>query len=189
MRYKEIETKHSAKKINLEDFEKVCKSWGSVTGMSRPESYDHYYHRGGPGNLRHRECDKDPQLTAKEKTQSDDNFCRREANVHLAPGVDQRETIEELASILKFDRKFSIFKVSHIVWYEKFNTVYYIVYKDSSKKKELGRFIEVEMSEEYDWNSKREAWELLKKIEKKLSPLGISAKTRIKKSLYEMYRT
>jgi adenylate cyclase class IV len=189
MRFTEIETKYSAKKIALAQFQKVCRSWGGVIGTSRPESYDHYFHNKGPAQVRHRECGRDPQLTVKAKMKKGNNFRRREANVHLAPGVDNRGVIEEMASILNLNRKFSIFKESHIIWFEKFNTVYYIVYSDSSKKKELGRFIEIEMSEDYAWSSEEEAWQLLIKIEKRMAPLGIKAKKRIKKSLYEMYRT
>ncbi len=187
----EIETKYNAKDISLFDF-RVANLTVLGPAYNTPKhatigSYDHYAHSDGPEQLRHRDG-PDPQLTAKAKTSETNNFRRREANVHLAPGVDQTATVNELCSILGLTKRFSLYKDSEIFWYDRFNTVYYVIYEDATKTKELARYIEIEMSETHPWESEEQAWQELQAIERHLSTIGITPQRRVRKSLFELFR-
>lgn len=191
MEFIEVETKYNAKKIKLSDFKAINDySLGLFYGHPRfrqVASYDHYFHKNGKHPMRHREG-PDPQLTVKARTSKFNNFVRREANVDLLPNTDQKSVIAALADILGLKDKFSIFKDSQIYFYNGFNTVFYTVYTDDTRSHLLGYYVEIEMDEKYPWDSEEQAWGLLKEIEKKLKPLGISPQKRIKKSLFDLYR-
>lgn len=183
VKFSEVETKYDASKIDLGRFIESC----LVLGEPRRQdisSYDHYY-TGGDKTMRHREGFP-PELTMKHKTAQNNNYRRVEVNVKLGD-EPQNEAVKQLCSMLSLTHNFSIYKDSKIFWFPKFNTVYYTVYSDHTRSKELGRFIEIEMDEHYAWKDTNEAWELLLIIEKQLASLGIRPQSRIKKSLFEMY--
>jgi adenylate cyclase class IV len=186
MRFSEIETKYNACEISLESFKKACDATNPHR-IEAVESYDHYFTKGSQF-IRYRQGEP-PQLTMKNKTTESNNYSRTEVNLDIARDVN-KETVEKFCSMLGFKPNFSIYKHSFIYWYQYFNTVYYVIYEDESKKKELGRSIEIEMSETYPWNNEKEVWDSLLWVEKQLGGQGllITPQRRMKRSLFEMYR-
>lgn len=182
VKFLEVETKYDAKAISLFAFKTACIA-EDPSGKCTVESYDHYYTKGRRA-IRHRAGTR-PELTVKRKLASRNNFSRVEVNLSLK-GV-QDDTVKALCSELGYKHNFSIYKHSTIYWYKGYNTVFYTVYSDHTKSKELGRFIEIEMDEHYPWKTKQEPWTELKAIEKKFSALGLCPRTRLKKSLFEMF--
>jgi hypothetical protein len=87
---------------------------------------------------------------------------------------------------LGYKKNFSIFKTCKIAFLEKAVLVYYVVYDENLNEKK--RFIEVEAKETYNWSSEEEAWATVVEYENMLAPLGISAKNRLKKSLFELFK-
>ena len=187
MKFKEIETKYSAVDIKLEDFKSLCKSLKPLK-EKKVSSYDYYYTKSRKEFIRYRAGVR-PELTVKKKTSDRNNYVRVEINLPLGSSLTAThtlETVEAFCAALGFNHNFTIYKTCQIYDYEAYNLVYYVVY--DRKRKELARFIEIEMSEEYPWRTKTDAWSSLLKIEKKLKILGITNRHRISRSLYEMFR-
>lgn len=180
-----METKYRASDIKIEDFIKLSESM-NPRKVDIKSSYDHYYTKSESDFIRHRDGDS-PQLTVKKKINEQNNFIRTEVNVDLKQ-KNQDETVAKFCELLGYRKNFSIYKKCWIYWFDKYNTVFYIVYKDSSMREELDRFIEIEMDEKRTWASEEEAWNLLLEVEKKLSNIGVNFRARIRKSLYEMFR-
>lgn len=184
MNFFEIETKYRAQDIKLREFRKLAETL-KPKKFKLAESYDHYFVRSEADFIRFR-AGTSPELTMKQKLNDKNNFIRTEVNLRIE---DQDEaTVQKFCSLLGYQPNFSIFKACWIYWYESFNIVYYIIYEDDRRLKELDRFIEIEMSESKEWKDEGEAWDELVKIEKAMGQLGLSAQARIKKSLFEMFR-
>lgn len=187
MKFKEIETKYSADKIRLEDFKEFCIGLRPKS-EKQASSYDHYYEKRLNEFLRYR-AGLRPELTVKKKTKDKNNFVRTEINLPLDQDISEKKRmkiVDAFCGHLGFLHNFTIYKVCHIYYYDKFNLVYYIVF-DENLQEQL-RLIEIEMDEDYDWPSNAAAWRALLKIEKKFKKLGITKKDRINKSLYETLR-
>ena len=71
----------------------------------------------------------------------------------------------------------------HIYNFEDATLVFYTV-KDGSK---LDHFMEIEVREDMEF-TEDQAWAIIRKWEKELEPLGITAQNRLRKSLFDMYR-
>jgi adenylate cyclase class IV len=53
----------------------------------------------------------------------------------------------------------------------------------------MDNFVEIEVSEEkISSMTEKEAWAIIEKYERALEPVGLTAKNRLRKSLFEMYR-
>lgn len=182
--YHEVETKYDAENIDLSKFSSTCRQLKPKKTI-RVSSYDHYY-TSNKKSLRYREGAR-PQITMKKKLSKGNNFKRVEVNLDISKHTP-KSTVDKLFEMLGYKPNFTIFKDSTIYDYGLFNTVYYIVYTNENRKKELGRFIEIEMSEEHPWCGVKEAWELLQKVEKDFKDLGLTPTTRLSKSLFEMYK-
>lgn len=85
---------------------------------------------------------------------------------------------------------FSVFKSCQIYKFDDANIVFYTVYDTTDgDPKKTASFIEIEVCEEKIANmSEEQAWEVIKKYEKALAPLGINAQKRMDKSLFQIYR-
>lgn len=179
----EVETKYRADEIALNEFTSYCESLKPLKNIIA-SGWDHFYDKNGTeGFARHRIGPDFNQLTFKRKTTEANNFIRDEDNLDLLQPV----SIKQVASFLsKFGYKHntSIYKNCFIYKYPTYTMVFYVIYDE--KIKEIGRFIEIEMSEESLWNDETEAWEALIEIEKGCKGLGLSARGRMKKSLYEL---
>lgn len=150
------------------------------------ESDDIYYvkqneflrHRFDPKNLDGRQ-----ELTYKRKINTNNNILRVENNVRV-----DTNTLENVAAIcenLGFNRNFKISKFVHIYKFADATLPFYTVIDDEGK---MDHFIEIEVDEESLKDmTEDQAWEVVKKYETILTPLGISAQKRLRKSLFEMY--
>jgi hypothetical protein len=115
------------------------------------------------------------------------NINRTEKNLRVTDNDDVliRETIMDDGFL--FD--FSIWKTCHIYKFSDATLVFYTVVESTPgiKYKE-DHFIEIEVDEDLlNSISEEQAWEIVRKYELALEPIGIHAQKRIRKSLYEMY--
>lgn len=186
MKYKEIETKYSAESMSFVEFENFIQALNPMSTV-RASGYDYFYCSPlAPGSFaRHRVGPEFNQLTFKRKTSESNNYIRTEHNLSM----DTKVKIDQVAALMKefgYEFNSSIFKTVFVYNFDKYNFVYYVCYTPDLK--ELGRFVEVEMSEEYAWASENEAWDHLRSIEASLRPLGITPQHRMRKSLFELFK-
>lgn len=181
----EIEFKYLAK-VKLSQFKQFCEvrkpiKYQIISGydrfFSKPSEPDSFY--------RHRVNTNENQLTFKRKTTKTDNFIREEHNIDLPLNVSE-EKIEALCRINGYVYDTTIFKNCFIFNYSDHTLVYYVCY--DSELRELGRFIEIEMKEDYAWTSEQEAFNSLLALERLCKAVGLSPDNRVNKSLFEMYR-
>lgn len=181
----EVEFKYNAEDITLTAFTQFCKAKSPIkskvasgwdlfyTSKKDPDSF--YRHRTGPDMN---------QLTYKKKTSDTNNFIRDEQNVDLS----KSESIQHVKSFLsrfKYEYANSLFKNCFIYEYDYYTLVYYVCYDENMN--ELGRFIEIELSETIGWENEKEAFSELVILEKLCKPLGLTPQGRVKRSLFEMY--
>lgn len=186
VKFKEIETKYFADNINLKDFKKFAKSLNPIKYIEA-SGFDYYFTKNN-AFTRYRAGELH-ELTKKEQTTSKNNYIRTEINMRIVPETTEEKTLEKVTEFVAQDGykfNFSIFKSCFIYYYTSFDLVYYIVF--DSNMKEQGRFLEIEMLEDYPWESVEQVWSELLKIESQLAPLGIKPKNRITKSLYQMFK-
>lgn len=183
--FKEIEFKYKADDISLEAFSSFCKNEPYKFVLAA--GYDHFYsckdfsesfcrHRVGP--------DKN-ELTFKRKTADKNNFVRTEHNIELSPSVSE-EQVAALCNEFGYKHNVSIYKDCFVYKYFNHTFVYYICY--NLEMKELGRFVEIEMDENYPWETEEQALNELTMLEKKFHQFGVSPQSRVKRSLFEMFR-
>jgi len=186
MKNLEIEFKYRADDISLSKFGDFCAGF-NPTKHVLAAGYDYFYEKAGDADsfCRLRVGPDANQLTFKRKTNDANNFIRTEHNIDLKPNMT-KDQIEAL--VLEFGYKYntSLYKSCFIYEYDSYIFVYYIVY--DADMKELGRFIEVEMDEHYNWADEADAYNYLLVLEKLLKPLGISPANRVKRSLFELFR-
>lgn len=120
---------------------------------------------------------------------SKNNISREELNWNLTNDVHEKVILRQIEqSGAQFN--FSIVKNCHIYKLEDATLVFYTVYDTTDgKPKKADSFIEIEVCEEKiaSLNS-AQALDIIVKYEKALESLGISARKRLKKSLFQMYR-
>jgi adenylate cyclase class IV len=181
----ELEYKYRADNVSLEDFQAFCLKQGQALPITAA-GYDYFYadpKRDGDF-LRHRIGPEFNQLTLKRKL-SEDNVLRNEYNLTLGQHTPVSE-VEAHAKALGFEFNRRIYKNVFVYQYEKYILCFYACYDDNLK--ELGRFIEIEMAEDYPWKSQEEARQLMQILEDKIGVLGITYKNRMRKSLFEQFR-
>jgi len=186
MKHKEIETKYRADEMSFTEFEQFITALKPVNTI-RASGYDYFYcSPAAPASFaRHRVGPEFNQLTFKRKLSDTNNYIRDEHNILL----DMKVKIDQVAALLKefgYTHNSTIFKNVFVYNFDKYNFVYYVCY--TPELKELGRFVEVEMSEEHPWDNEDQAWALLREIEGSLRPLGITPQHRMRKSLFEMFK-
>lgn len=182
MDFFEVETKYSANHISIDDFVKIIDplnpEWVMVS------SYDDYFTNENDEFIRYRYHDNMGELTIKRKTNDNNNLKRIEVNIKTES--KSSKAVAAFVELLGYKLNFSIFKTCKIAILDKVTLVYYIVY--DSNLNELERFIEIEAREDIKWEED-EAWDEVMKFEEKLSPLGISSRKRLKKSLFEIFKS
>lgn len=186
MKYKEIEYKYNAENIAFQDFEKFCNSQKPLRFLFA-SGHDHFYANAKEAGAfcRHRKGPDCNQLTFKRKTVAHNSFIRTEHNLSLDNSVD-RGQIAALCSEFGYEFNRSIFKTCFVYFYEWYVLSYYTCFDENMK--EIGRFVELELKEDYAWTNEAEAWNNLGVLEKLCKPMGINPKARIKKSLFELFR-
>lgn len=184
-KYLEIETKYRADSLSLTDFVEFCAS-RNPERVVNASGFDYFYESSkDPGAFcRHRIGLDSNQLTFKRKLADNNNYIRTEHNLDLRGA--NREQVAALCQEFGYSHNFSLYKNCFVYAYENYTLVFYIVYDEDLH--ELGRFIEIEMKEDYPWESEEQAWSQLLVFEKLLKPLGISPQARVKRSLFELYK-
>lgn len=183
----EIEFKYNAKHLNLTHFKAFCEA-SHPRQFQIISGYDHFFskHDDPDSFYRHRVNTNENQLTFKRKTVKDNSYVREEHNIDLPLNVSA-DKIRDLCNISSYKYNTSIFKNCFIYNYEYYTLVFYICYDKDLK--ELDRFLEIEMREDYDWSTEEEALSALKTIEKLCAhTLLIGPGNRINQSLFEMFR-
>lgn len=183
---KEIEYKYKADNIHILDFVNFCKEATKVEPIII-DGYDYFYETRSKKDAfcRHRVGSDLNQLTFKEKLVEDNNYVRIEHNINLDKSV-RNDDISRLMESMGYNHTLTLQKSSFIFTTDKYTAVYYICRNED--RAVVGRFIELELSENIDWKSEKNALKELKEIEKKFMLLGISPKKRLKESLWEMFR-
>ncbi len=187
MKYREVEFKYLADEISLKQFEAFCLERKPKAAFVT-SGWDHFYsNEKDPDTFcRHRwEYKKFNQLSFKRKTTDKNNFVRTEHNIDLAQYVTP-DQVRALCAEFGYKYNSAIFKNCFIYTYEDYTLVFYVVYDEAMK--EVGRFVEIEVSEEFPWKDDAHAMERLCQLESELAPTGVSPRCRTKKSLFERYR-
>lgn len=120
---------------------------------------------------------------------SKNNISREELNWNLTNDVSEKVIVRQIEqSGAQFN--FSIVKNCHIYKLEDATLVFYTVYDTTDgKPKKADSFIEIEVCEEKIATlSSEQALNIIIKYEKALESLGINARKRLKKSLFQMYK-
>ena len=182
----EIEFKYNASEIDLPAFVALCTKL-SPKNFIGASGWDYFYENVKDPTAfgRLRVGPDSNQLTFKRKLADKNNFVRTEHNIDLANHVT-KDQIEALVSEFGYKYNTQLFKNCHIYQFDRHIFVYYIVY--DAAMKELGRYVEIEMSEEHPWENDQQALDALVELEKAMKPLGISPQSRIKRSLWEMFK-
>lgn len=185
--YKEFEYKYDANKVSLSDFTALIEGMNPLRRLD-VSSWDHYYTTPKDENIfqRYRASKDKPELTKKRKTKDTNNWQRIEVDLPLHPDVSEN-IVRKFVSLDEYEPNFTIYKSCFIYFLENLNFVYYTVYNEEMKEK--GRFIEVEVNKDKVTElGEEESLKLLKDGENQLASLGINAKNRLKKSLFEIFR-
>lgn len=184
MKYREVEFKYDARQISMEDFTQFCQD-RMPQKFVNASGYDHFYAKvNEPGSFcRHRVGADSNQLTFKRKTDPANSYIRTEHNIDL-DGTSE-DQVKALCQEFGYEYTKSIFKNCFIYRYDYYILVYYICY--DAGMQELGRFVEIEMREDYAWESQDAAWNALVTMERLIKTLGVSKDKRIAESLFEMF--
>lgn len=129
------------------------------------------------------------ELTTKYKQSGSKNNIQREEKNIRVDKVDE-DTIMKFVSDLGYKLNFSIEKTCHIYNLDDATIVFYSVYDTTDGKvSKVDTFVEIEVDEEsISTKTEKEAWAIIEKYEKLLESVGLSARTRLRKSLFEMYK-
>lgn len=129
------------------------------------------------------------ELTTKyKKDGSKNNIQREEKNIRV--DLTAEDTVKQFVKDIGYEINFSIHKICHIYNFEDATLVFYSVYDTTNgKPTKMDNFVEIEVSEEkISGMTEDAAWGIIEKYEEALEPIGITAKNRLKKSLFEMYK-
>jgi len=97
------------------------------------------------------------------------------------------EEIKSYVESMGYKYDFQIYKNCHIYEFADAKIVFYSV---RCEKGNRDYFIEIEVDEATIHKyTEEEAWDVIRKYETLMEPLGIKAQNRLRKSLYEMYRS
>lgn len=129
------------------------------------------------------------ELTTKYKQEgSKNNIQREEKNLRVDNTND--DTVKSFIKDIGYKLNFSIWKTCHIYNFADATLVFYSVYDTTDgKASKMDTFVEIEVDEEtVSTMTEQEAWDIIVKYEKALEDIGLTARSRLKKSLFEMYR-
>jgi hypothetical protein len=186
--YKELEYKYNAENVKLIDFQKLMEDLNIVNYVDA-SSWDIYYTRPGEKEefLRYRKSPTIPELTRKRRVSETNVWERIEVDIPLDPKRIKEDDIKAWATLDGMMENFRIYKSCFIYFLEDINYVYYTVYDINMHEK--GRFMEVEINKHRLEELGDRAKDVLKEGEDKLAPLGISAKNRMRLSLFDRFVT
>jgi hypothetical protein len=151
------------------------------------EGPDYYFTKSDGSFLRYRKAttEKRAEITIKEKPQdAKNNIIRKEVNWRV--DITPKETIIEGAEMMGYKFNFSIWKACHI--YKMMDGTTLVFYTVRDENNNVEHFIEIELDERKITSFTEEsALNLIRQWEDFLSPLGITYRNRLNKSLFEMY--
>lgn len=131
------------------------------------------------------------ELTTKYKQDGAKNNIQREEK-NLRVDNTGAETVKQFIKDFGYKLNFSIWKTCHIYNFDDATLVFYSVYDTTNgKASKMDNFVEIEISEEKVEEgvlTEDMAWETVAKYEKALESIGVTARSRLRKSLFEMYR-
>jgi len=150
------------------------------------DSPDFYYTKPDGSFIRYRKSvnEKRAEITLKEKVvNSKNNIQRKEVNWRV--DGTSREAIEEGIKMMGYEFNFSIWKSCDIYNFKDATVVFYTV---KCEKNTINSFVEIELNEHTIHKlTNDQAMNVIRKYESLLSPLGITYRNRLNKSLFEMY--
>lgn len=187
-KHTEFETKYRLEGDKVFEFKQLVESIGEPYDFVYVQGPDWYYTKPDGSFLRYRRAENDKsnraELTMKTKPDgAGHNVIRKEVNLR----VDKNKfcTVEEFAKMLGYDFNFKIWKMCHIYNFKDATLVFYTVRDDKGL---MTHFVEIELDEDNIHKlTKDEAWDIIRKYERILAPIGITHRHRLNKSLYEMY--
>lgn len=187
----EFETKYKIEEVKLIAFKKLAASIEGLKSFLYVEGGDVYYttktaSEASFARYRKAEFEKNPKawLTFKKRLVKGRSYKRKEPNI-LVNGTPLTE-IEAALSMHGYIRNFSIYKLCHIYKFLDATLVFYTVTDEADND---ASFIEIEVDEATISNkTENEAWDVIRKYEEHLEPLGITYKNRMNLSLFDMYR-
>lgn len=129
------------------------------------------------------------ELTTKYKQEGSKNNIQREEKNIRVDNTDT-DTVKSFTEDIGYKLNFSIWKTCHIYNFDDATLVFYSVYDTTNgKAAKMDNFVEIEVSEEkVSEMTEDQAWGIIEKYEKALEPVGLTAKSRLRKSLFEMYK-
>lgn len=187
-KFTEFETKYRVDAQMQFPFKDLVETLEGLKSFVYVEGPDIYWTKGEENFQRYRKAAHEKSgkawLTNKFKTKDDNNTKRVEHNIRVdhTPLKEIKSYVESLG----FKFNFEIYKNCHIYSFEDATLVFYSV-RDEAGKRDY--FIEIEVDESSIHTlTEEEAWEIVKKYEKHMEPLGLKPQNRLRKSLFEMYK-
>lgn len=186
--YTEFESKYRVEGDQIYKFKEIVEGLGEEYDFLYVQGPDYYFVRDDERFARYRKADNDKkgraEVTFKLKpVGARNNIQRKEYNwrVDKTPYTEIAEGLEDQG--YKFN--FKITKFCHIYKFKDVTLVFYTVRNDKNK---LDHFVEIELDENSIHHlTEDQAMEKIRKYESVLSPLGISHRGRLTKSLFEIY--
>lgn len=186
--YTEFETKYRVDGDQIYVFKQIVENLNEPYDFLYIQGSDHYFVRDDERFARYRKAENDKtsraEVTFKLKpVGAKNNIQRKEYNwrVDKTPFTEITEGLEDQG--YKFN--FKIWKMAHIYKFKEATLVFYTV-KDEKDK--MDHFIEIELDEAgIHTLTIDEAMDRIRKYESALAPIGISHRSRLTKSLFEMY--
>jgi len=189
--YIEFESKY---RLDLKNHFKWKEIVSNIEGLKEfvyAESDDIYYTKNNQDYefIRYRFSnttkEKRAELTIKKKTNENNNIKRFEKNLRV--DYNSKDTVESFVESLGFKKNFRIKKPGVHIY--RFKDATLPLYTVIDEKENIDHFIEIEINEDLiSQITEQEAWDIIKKYEDYLKPLGISPQNRMKLSLFEIYR-
>lgn len=187
LEFHEVEVKFRVDEAMRNDWKQLVEKIDGLKEHIYTESDDIYY-TNNDEFLRYRfspnKKEKRAEITYKSKINKDNNIIRKEVNLRI--DGNSSETVEAFVNSLGFKYNFLISKYIDIYKFDDVTLPFYTVIDENGKR---DTFIEIEVNEEKIHTlTENECWDIIKKYESILSPLGITAQKRLRKSLFEIYR-
>lgn len=197
-KFSEVEFKYNAENISRESFDSLAESFFPERHLSvglkcinGKDPVDYYFTApSGDRFMRWRfGCDDEGtptwELTSKLKTSDKNNNVRSEVNIEINSRYMSIDAATEFSRHHGCEFDFAVKKDVQVYWMGDVVLSHYTTYDLDGTK--LNTFMEIEADERLTWNSEEEAVSVISDWEKRLAPLGITSRNRIKKSLFEFY--
>jgi len=196
----EFEVKFRVEPHSLIEFKRIVSSLPGVERMTYVEGPDHYYthpdyDENSFGRYRKASFGLDngrAEWTLKFRPKDAKNSIQR-LEMNWRVDSTPEEDIKRGAELMGFRHNFTIVKSCHMYKFADATLVFYTVYDATggSISSKVDHFIEIEVCEHAIANvgmTEDEAWAVIERYEAALAPLELTAKNRLKRSLFDMYK-